>query len=206
MQFLGNSSEIPGSLRRSLYVGFWRNVLGLWTDNMNAPRRRYVLNLPEWELPRLDDMEWVLIERLADTARKRRFRPETLEDAFHDVLHAGLMELTESAVNEVIDYWLQGLGDGNNGTSPELCIDLPYLEHDQVADPLALAYCVDNGDGTRTELNRTTLGAVVSRLLDDTDPSPGLSSRAKVVAFALRQLADRLEVQSRQMSRLPSGS
>lgn len=85
---------------------------------MTAPRRHYVLNLPEWDLPRLEDLEWKLIERLTEAARVRRLRAESLEDVFHDVLHDSLVELVEAAVNETLEYWLKGLGDGNDGPWP----------------------------------------------------------------------------------------
>ena len=160
---------------------------------MNAPPRRYVLNLPEWDLPRLDDLEWKLVERLAENVRVRRLRAESLEGVFHDVLHDSLLELVESAVNEILEYWLKGLGDGSNGRWPELCVEFPYLEQSEDTEPLTVTYCVDNGDGIRTELNRTTLGAVVSRFVDDCRPLTELPSRAKMVAFALHQLAETLE-------------
>lgn|SRR5579883_1899382 len=159
---------------------------------MTSPRHPYVLNLPDWELPHLDEMEWTLVERLAEAARRRSFRPELLKDELYHALHGSLMELVECAVNETIEYWLKGLGDGNDGRWPELCVELPYLEQGEAADPLTLTYCVENGDGTRTELNRTTLGAVVSRALDTTT-SPAVRGRARIMAFALQKLAERLE-------------
>lgn len=167
---------------------------------MNTPRR-YVLNLPDWELPRLDDLEWALVERLAEAAQKTRFHPELLKDSLHDILHCRITKLAESTVNEAIEYWLKGLGDGNNGRWPELCVALPFLERRETTEPLTLAYCVDNADDTRTELNRTTLEAVVSRLFEEADPPASVAGRAKIVAFALRQLAERLERLSAQSTR-----
>lgn len=160
---------------------------------MNTPGRRYVLNLLDWELPRLEDLEWPLVERLAEAARVRRLSDGSLEDALYDVVHGFLVQLAETAVNETITYWLQGLGDGNNGRWPELCVELPYLEKRETTEPLTLSYSVDNTDGTRTELNRTTLDAVISRLVQDADPPSSITGRVRIVAFALRQLADRLE-------------
>lgn len=162
---------------------------------MNASRRRYVLNLPEWDLPRLDVLEWKLVERLAENVRIRRLRAESLEDIFHDILHDSLMELVESAVNETLEYWLKGLGDGSNGRWPELCVELPYLERSEDTEPLTVTYSVDNGNGARTELNRTTLSAVMSRFFDASHATTQLPSRARMVAFALRQLAEKLERQ-----------
>lgn len=95
---------------------------------------------------------------------------------------------------------MKGLGDGNNGRWPELCVELPYLERRETAEPLTLTYRVDNADGTRTELNRTTLDAVISRLLEDADPPASITGRAKIVAFALRQLAERIERVSAERS------
>lgn len=160
---------------------------------MNKQRRSYVLNLPDWELPRLDELEFALVEELAITARSKRINSDSLEDAFSELLHNRLAKLVESAVNETIEYWLKGLGDGNDGDWPELRVELPYLEHREITDPLTLTYCVDNGDDTRTELNRTSLGAVMARFLDDPDPPARLRGRAKVVAEELRQLAQKLE-------------
>jgi hypothetical protein len=160
---------------------------------MNTPRRNYVLNLSAWELPRLADLEWTLVEKLTEAVRVRRLGTDTLEDAIHKVLHDSLTELAESVVNETIEYWLKGLGDGNDGRWPELCVELPYLEKCETTEPLTLSYRVDNTDGTRTELNRTTLNAVISRVLEDSDPPASITGRARIVAFALRRLADNLE-------------
>lgn len=161
---------------------------------MNAEQRPFVLNLPGWELPRFEDQEWPVIEALAAKARATGARSESLKDGFYQVLHGRLTRLVESAVNETIEYWLQGLGDGNNGYCPELCVEFPYLEHSEVIEPLMLTYCVDNADDTRTELNRTTLEAVLAPFLESVDPpSQLLRGRAKVVAAKLRALAEQLE-------------
>jgi hypothetical protein len=42
---------------------------------MAPTRHHYVLNLADWELLRLDDLEWTRVDRLADTAHRIRFRP-----------------------------------------------------------------------------------------------------------------------------------
>ena len=168
---------------------------------MDTPgRHRHVLNLPDWELPRLENLEWPLVERLAEAARVRRLGDGSLEDALYDVVHCSLIELAETAVNETIEYWLKGLGDGSNGRWPELCVELPYLEHRETTEPLTLVYRVENTDGTRTELNRTSVDAVITRLLEDADPPASISSRARIVAFALRQLAERIERYSVELS------
>lgn len=160
---------------------------------VNAERRPYVLNLPEWELPRTDELEFALVEELSASARAKRIGSESLEDVFTELLHQRLLKLVESAVNETLEYWLKGLGDGNNGRWPELCVELPYLEHREITEPLTLIYCVDNADDTRTELNRTSLGAVMARFLDDPDLPARLRGRARVVADELRRLAAQLE-------------
>ena len=160
---------------------------------MNGERRSYVLNLAEWELPRSDDLEYALAEELAAKARRKELDAESLADAFHTCLHDRLPQLVESAVNETIEYWLKGLGDGNNGHWPELCVEFPYLEHREITDPLTLTYCVDNGDETRRELNRTTLESVMSRYLEAVDLPARIPGRARVVAAKLRELAQKLE-------------
>ena len=159
----------------------------------NTQQHPYVLNLPDWELPHSDDLEWTLVESLAAQVRLQGAGSESLEDALHEVLHERLLKLVERAVNETIEYWLKGLGDGNDGDWPELCIELPYLEHGETTDPLTLTYRVENADGTRTELNRTTLGAVLSRILEETSPPIRRTDRARAMAGELRQLAERLE-------------
>jgi hypothetical protein len=171
---------------------------------MNTPDRRYVLNPPDWELPRLEDLEWPLVARLAEAARVRRLGDGSLEDALYDVVHSSLVQLAETAVNETIEYWLKGLGDGNNGRWPELCVELPYLEHRETTEPLTLVYRVDNTDGTRTELNRSTLDSVITRALEDADPPASSAGRARIVAFALRHLAERLERRSLETGEPPS--
>ena len=72
----------------------------------------------------------------------------------------------------------------------------PYLEQGEITDPLTLTYCVDNGDDTRTELNRTTLGAVMSRFLDNDDLPARIPGRAKIVAAKLPQFAQKREALS----------
>jgi hypothetical protein len=160
---------------------------------MNTVGRPYVLNLPDWELPRLDDLEYTLVEELAAKARWVGLGSGSLKDAFYELLHDRLRQLAESAVGEVIEYWLKGLGDGNNGRWPELCVELPYLEHGEITEPLTLTYSVDNADDTRTELNRTTLEAVMSRFFDNDDQPARIPGRARIVAAKLRELAQKLE-------------
>ena len=110
----------------------------------------------------------------------------------HSLFLDRLREIAGTAVNEILEYWLKGLVDGCNGQFPELCVELPYLERREGTDPLTLVYCVDNEDGSRTELNRVTLTSVLERILDDV-VSPADPARLKVVASEFRALARMLE-------------
>ena len=78
---------------------------------MNTDRHPYVLNLPEWELQRMDDLEYTLAEELVARVRWIEVSSESLADAFHEVLHDRPRRLAETAVNEVIECRLRGLGD-----------------------------------------------------------------------------------------------
>ena len=159
---------------------------------MQADQGKYVGDLKTWELPRLDDLESKMVEELAIEARAIYGDRVRFGEELYRGLRDRLRELAATAVNEVIEYWLKGLADGNDGQFPELCVEFPYLEREENADALTLAYCVDNDDGTRTELNRTTLEAALTRLLEN--PRAALPmERTKVVAAELRALAARLE-------------
>ena len=59
-------------------------------------------------------------------------------------------------------------------------------------DALKVAYCVDNEDGTRTELNRVTLERVLMQLLEN-DPPARMKRRTRVTAAKLRDLAEKTE-------------
>ncbi len=189
--FYQNSQAIGVAFCGPAVVRSRCHATGVSTTNTQQPP--YVLNLPDWELPHLDDLEWTLVESLAAQVRLQGAGSESLEDALHEQLHEQLLKVVERAVNETIEYWLKGLGDGNDGDWPELSIELPYLEHGDATEPLTLVYRVENADGTRTELNRTTLGAVLSRILEETSPPIRRTDRARAMAGELRQLAERLE-------------
>lgn len=163
------------------------------TGNMSKRWRRNLLHLPEWELPRFDDIEYELIEKLAAIARRKGTETESLENGFSFFLHGRLRKMVEFAVDETIEYWLKGLGDGNNGDWPELCVELPYLERGEKTEPLTLTYCVQTSRDVRTELNRTTFEDVLSRILECAIPGDRLPSRARIVAARLRELAQQLE-------------
>lgn len=154
---------------------------------------RYVDDLKEWELPRLQDREEQLVEHVLRSARIPYFDRDRLGNELYEQLFAGLRELATTAVNETIEYWLRGLADGHNGVFPELCVELPYIERRESVDVLTLAYCVNNQDGTRTELARVTLEAVLRRALEcKCDDGSCARDNAAVVA-ALRDLAARLD-------------
>lgn len=158
-------------------------------------QRQYVRDLKTWDLPRLEDLEERLIEEFAAKARVvfldgERSGGGQLRALFLDRLR----ELAGTAVNEILEYWLKGLTDGWNGQFPQLCVELPFLERGEGTDPLALAYCVDNEDGSRTELNRVTLTSVLERVIDD-PVSPADPARLRMAAGELRALARTLEHQ-----------
>ena len=58
---------------------------------MNAELRPFVLNLPEWELPRFEDQEWPVIDALAAEVRAAGTRSESLKDGLYQILHGRLM-------------------------------------------------------------------------------------------------------------------
>ena len=159
---------------------------------MASLQRQYVRDLKSWDLPRLEDLEEKLTEEFRDKARVVFLDGERSGGQLHALFLDRLRELAGTAVNEILEYWLKGLVDGCNGQFPELCVELPYLERQEDNDPLTLAYCVDNEDGSRTELNRVTLTSVLERILDDA-VSPADPARLKVVASQFRALARMLE-------------
>lgn len=159
---------------------------------MASVQRHYVRDLKTWDLPRLEDLEERLIDEFAAKARVVFLDSERSGGQLQALFLERLRELAGTAVNEIFEYWLKGLVDGCNGQFPELCVELPFLERPEGSDPLTLAYCVDSGGGSRTELNRVSLAAVLERILDD----PGSAvdpARLRLVASNLRALARTLE-------------
>lgn len=144
---------------------------------MNAPQRRYVLDLADWELPRVEALEWALAEHLVTAARATRLRREALADAFHVLITSRVRALAETAVNEAIEYWLKGLGDGNDGRWPELTVELPYLEHGDVCEPLTLSYRVANPT-TRQPSSTARRSAPCSHACSRTTTQPPYSPAA----------------------------
>jgi hypothetical protein len=167
-----------------------------------TPLRRYVDDLRSWDLPRLEDLEDQVTREFA--SRARVVFPNSAESSggpLHELFLDRLRELARTAVNETLEYWLRGLANGFNGQFPEVCIELPFLERGESADPLTLTYCVDNEDGSRVELNRVTLGQVIGRILDDV--SPAQPARLELVADGLRALVR--VVEHRANHRLSTG-
>lgn len=157
---------------------------------MDTRPGKYVGDLKTWDLPRLEDLEEKVVAEFADKARIVFLDRERSEGQLHTLFLDRLRELVGVAVNEVVEYWVKGLADGNDGQFPEFCVELPYLERGENTDALTFAYCVDNEDGTRTELNRVTLERVLVRILEG---DVGTSSQLRVVAAELRALAARVE-------------
>jgi hypothetical protein len=153
---------------------------------------KYVRDLKQWELPRLEQVENQLIDQLASEARAVLVKSKASREEVYTLCVDRFRELAATAVNEVIEYWLKGLVDGNDGRFPQVCVEFPYLERDENTEALTVAYCVDNEDGTRTELNRATLEAAVMRVLEGSTPEQTMR-RAKVVACELRALAAKIE-------------
>ncbi len=160
---------------------------------MGQTRITYVTDLKGWELPRSEDLEDRLLNQLIARARIPYFDRDRLGDQFHGRLIAGLRELAQSMVNETIEYWLRGLANGHDGQFPELSVEFPYLEREENVDALTLAYVVDNEDGSRTELLRTTLSQVLERCREEEDSSADRKSRARAMAAELRALAGKID-------------
>ena len=160
---------------------------------MQQSERKYVEDLRAWELLRLEELEEKLTEELAGKARALYFDRGLFGEELYREFLDRLRALAGAAVNETIEYWLKGLADGNDGQFPELSVEFPYLERNENADALTVAYCVANEDGTRTELIRTTLGNALERVVEDRDRPEDMEKRVKVVACELRALAARLE-------------
>jgi len=160
---------------------------------MEQKQRNYVQDLKAWDLLRLEELEIKLVgELMAAKPRVTYFDREHLGEDLRAQFLDRLRELAGSAVIETIDYWVKGLADGNDGEFPELCFEFPYLQRYEDVDARTVAYCVDNEDGTRTELNRVTLERVLMQLLEN-DPPACMKRRTRVTAAKLRDLAEKIE-------------
>ncbi|MBS0377226.1 MAG: hypothetical protein JSS29_01970 [Proteobacteria bacterium] len=143
-------------------------------------------DLRTWDLPRLEDLEYRLTEEFEPRAQVVFFDRKEGTLIRREFLQR-LRELAGVAVNETLEYWLRGLTDGLNGRYPDLNVELPYLELGEEVDPLTLAYCVDNADGSRTELLRVSLKAIVERATGGRTDVSGL--RLRRLSIALGALA-----------------
>lgn len=156
-------------------------------------QRKYVHDLRLWELPRLERVENKLVDELTSEVRAVLTKRGGSRKKIYTLCVDRFRELASTAVNEVIEYWLKGLVDGNDGQFPEVCVEFPFLERDENTEALTVAYCVDNEDGTRTELNRASLEAALMRLLENPATPEQSVGRVKVVACELRALAAKVE-------------
>jgi hypothetical protein len=160
-------------------------------------RPKYVRNLKGWSLPLIEDMEDALLDELAAKARVLYFDRDLFGEEFYTVFLDRIREIAERVSDTIIDYWARGYGDGNDGQYPELCLEFPYLQRGEQVNPLTIAYCVDNADGTRTELNRIPLGAAFTQLLKDQIAPAPTRARIDGIASHLRELADMIEIEAR---------
>jgi hypothetical protein len=156
---------------------------------------RYVTDLGSWELPRTDAFEERLLDELITKTRAEVLRPEVLGEELYSVFLDRLREIAGVVVNETIEYWLKGLTDGRDGAYPELCVEFPYLQHNDRVDALTMDYCVDNQDGTRTRLHRTNLRTALTGFVERMHEGTGAERTLVkvVVAAELRALAQQLE-------------
>ena len=155
-----------------------------------AHPRKYVDDLRTWDLPRLEDLEYKLTEEFEPKAQVIFFDREKQGTLIRRKFLERLRELAGVAVNETLEYWLRGLTDGLDGRHPDLNVELPYLERGEDVDPLTLAYCVDNADGSRTELLRVSLDVVLERVLD---------RRPEVSVLRLRRMSRALGALARSL-------
>lgn len=155
---------------------------------------RYVTDLRRWDLPRAEELEYRLLEELTPNMRVRLLRPELLGEELYAVFLARLRDIAGVVVNETIEYWLKGLTDGLNGEYPELCVEFPYLQHNDSVAALTIDYCVDNQDGTRTRLHRIELSATLAQLVEKIHERTGVVHKStRIIAAELRALAEQLE-------------
>jgi hypothetical protein len=156
---------------------------------------RYVTDLKNWDLLRVEALEGRLLDELITKTHGKDLRPEVLGEELYSVFFDRLREIAGVVVNETIEYWLMGLTDGNDGRYPELCVEFPYLQHNESVDALTMDYCVDNHDGTRTRLHRTDLRTALTGLVERMHDEIGVKRmlRKVVVAAELRALAQQLE-------------
>jgi hypothetical protein len=166
---------------------------------MRQEGAKYVTDLRAWELPRLEDLAQRVVDELLSSPPRALDRMR-LEEDLYDRLLPRLRDLAQTTINETIEYWMKGLADGLDGEHPEFCVELSYLERADDVDPLTVVYAVDNQDGTRTELLRTTIAAALNRVIGDDIIRSDMERRVRVMAAELRALAERLEGSAPRMS------
>lgn len=158
---------------------------------MASVRRNYVDDLRTWDLPRLEALESRLTEEFEPKAQVIFFDRDKEGTLIQRAFLQRIRELAAVAVNETLEYWLRGLTDGLDGRHPAFNVELPYLERGEDVDPLTLAYCVDNSDGTRTELLRVSLETILERVQNERTEVSTL--RLRSLSRALRALASSLD-------------
>lgn len=170
---------------------------------MPSTQSKYVVDLKEWSLPQSEDVEHDLLDRVISKICRAsmgigEFKGGPLseqlaerEEQLYDLIGGELREMSQEIVNETIDIWLRGLGDGLEGSYPELSVDFPYLRGEADSSPLTLCYMVEGGKAARTELLRADLEKALVEVAEESrrDRQP----RAKAVATALRALADQID-------------
>ena len=155
---------------------------------------RYVTDLGDWDLPRAEELEFQLLQELIAKTQASALTAEILGEELYAVFFDGLRKIAGAVVNETIEYWLKGFTNGGDGKLPELCIEFPYLLHNEDVGALTLDYCVDNQDGTRTRLHRMDLPTALIECLERIEGRAGVTHKApSVMAAALRSLAQQLE-------------
>jgi hypothetical protein len=160
---------------------------------MEEQQGKYVRNLKAWSLPRIEDMEGDLVDELAAKARTLYFDRDLFAEEFYVVFLDRIREIAGCVSDTVIDYWAKGYADGNDGQYPELCLEFPYLQGNEDVDPLTISYCVDNQDGSRTELSRIPLEEALTQLIEsEAAPAPA-RRRVKATVSRLRELADKID-------------
>src|SRR6202035_3422454 len=90
------------------------------TEHLMTKKQAKYVDLKEWELPTLDDLEENLVRELASKKLAIYLDEETLGKQLHALIFDRVRKLAQTAVNEAITHWLQGLGDGNDARFPEL--------------------------------------------------------------------------------------
>ena len=159
---------------------------------MSQQGAKDVTDLNAWESPRLAELAEQLFAELESNPPGASDRMR-LQGRIYDCLLPRLRAYADIIINQTIERWMNGLPDGVDAEHPKFCLELPYLEGEVDADPLTVVYAIDHGDGTLTELLRTTMAAALERIIDEDIRGTDMERRARVVAAELRVLVARLE-------------